>query len=106
MERRRLHQVGAAVGVGPLPEVTPLTRYAASPARSVDWYGPAAHPKLGSELVEASTVQASAIRGHNDVFRRRLVPEPFLSCADQRSEERRVGNECVSQCRHRWSTYT
>src|SRR3546814_18934095 len=25
--------------------------------------------------------------------------------ADQRSEERRVGKECVSQCRSRWSPY-
>src|SRR3546814_3952121 len=62
MERRRLHQVGAAVGVGPLPEVTPLTRYAASPARSVDWYGPAAHPKLGSELVERSEEHTSELQ--------------------------------------------
>src|SRR3546814_12188363 len=26
--------------------------------------------------------------------------------ADERSEERRVGKECVSQCRSRWSPYT
>src|SRR3546814_16212949 len=26
--------------------------------------------------------------------------------ATSRSEERRVGKECVSQCRSRWSTYT
>src|SRR3546814_5789091 len=25
--------------------------------------------------------------------------------SDDRSEERRVGNECVSTCRSRWSTY-
>src|SRR3546814_14167849 len=30
----------------------------------------------------------------------RLDPDRF------RSEERRVGKECVSTCRHRWSTYT
>src|SRR3546814_4864752 len=27
------------------------------------------------------------------------------SLAAQRSEERRVGKECVSTCRYRWSTY-
>src|SRR3546814_11126026 len=26
-------------------------------------------------------------------------------CCDKRSEERRVGNECVSTCRSRWSPY-
>src|SRR3546814_16656428 len=30
---------------------------------------------------------------------------PFFFPADWRSEERRVGKECVSTCRSRWSTY-
>src|SRR3546814_9179189 len=33
---------------------------------------------------------------------------PFAACDvpdDRRSEERRVGNECVSTCRSRWSPY-
>src|SRR3546814_13443098 len=29
----------------------------------------------------------------------------FLEAVEQRSEERRVGKECVSTCRSRWSTY-
>src|SRR3546814_12949740 len=29
----------------------------------------------------------------------------LLPLMDLRSEERRVGNECVSTCRYRWSTY-
>src|SRR3546814_7568554 len=37
-------------------------------------------------------------------------PPPFLShsfrsCPARRSEERRVGKECVSTCRSRWSPY-
>src|SRR3546814_15033130 len=37
-------------------------------------------------------------------------PGPFADCkayenVAQRSEERRVGKECVSQCRSRWSPY-
>src|SRR3546814_7502679 len=37
-------------------------------------------------------------------------PRPRLSCSDRigasmRSEERRVGKECVSTCRSRWSPY-
>src|SRR3546814_20464002 len=32
-------------------------------------------------------------------------PRPLLACASRRSEERRVGKECVSKCRTRWSAY-
>src|SRR3546814_16584100 len=37
----------------------------------------------------------------------RLAPENYrgLSISDTRSEERRVGKECVSTCRSRWSPY-
>src|SRR3546814_16752987 len=36
-----------------------------------------------------------------------LAPLRFHQAADDldRSEERRVGNECVSTCRSRWTTY-
>src|SRR3546814_8961893 len=40
-----------------------------------------------------------------------LIPEPIVSrkdargCGNGRSEERRVGKECVSTCRYRWSPY-
>src|SRR3546814_8457694 len=30
---------------------------------------------------------------------------PIRTCRKGRSEERRVGNECVSTCRSRWSPY-
>src|SRR3546814_15165840 len=33
------------------------------------------------------------------------VPSLFLPGISLRSEERRVGKECVSTCRSRWSTY-
>src|SRR3546814_10345686 len=29
----------------------------------------------------------------------------YTACSRQRSEERRVGKECVSTCRYRWSPY-
>src|SRR3546814_18742711 len=32
-------------------------------------------------------------------------PDPAHVATRQRSEERRVGKECVSTCRYRWSTY-
>src|SRR3546814_13979951 len=37
------------------------------------------------------------------IFRNRIQDDPELSGI--RSEERRVGKECVSTCRFRWSTY-
>src|SRR3546814_11760079 len=42
-----------------------------------------------------------------DFQRRRLgwVPLKNISPAVRRSEERRVGNECVRTCRSRWSPY-
>src|SRR3546814_20152308 len=33
------------------------------------------------------------------------APTHFFTGQDARSEERRVGKECVSTCRSRWSTY-
>src|SRR3546814_14249590 len=42
-------------------------------------------------------------------FRRRIksfvMPAPTLLTLAARSEERRVGKECVSTCRSRWSPY-
>src|SRR3546814_3924406 len=36
-----------------------------------------------------------------DIAERTGLPQPYL----ERSEERRVGKECVSTCRSRWSPY-
>src|SRR3546814_12349286 len=36
---------------------------------------------------------------------RGLKPDVLALLLDHRSEERRVGKECVSQCRSRWSAY-
>jgi hypothetical protein len=38
-----------------------------------------------------------------DVYRRTISKRRFKN--DFRSEERRVGKECSSQCRSRWSPY-
>src|SRR3546814_7041291 len=34
-----------------------------------------------------------------------VIAAPPYICAPERSEERRVGKECVSTCRSRWSPY-
>src|SRR3546814_8473510 len=36
---------------------------------------------------------------------KRQASDPVAAAARQRSEERRVGKECVSTCRSRWSPY-
>src|SRR3546814_19984040 len=49
----------------------------------------------------ANIVQDGASEGVNAVF----SALPFDAMALMRSEERRVGKECVSTCRSRWSPY-
>src|SRR3546814_2758799 len=44
---------------------------------------------------------AERVASHEAHFRRRRIAESALD----RSEERRVGKECVSTCRSRWSPY-
>src|SRR3546814_20431198 len=48
-------------------------------------------------------------RGHPLAIGRRVLavafPEPRAEMASTRSEGRRVGKECVSTCRSRWSPY-
>src|SRR3546814_17975105 len=41
--------------------------------------------------------------GEGDIAHGKTQPEPYR--LRQRSEERRVGKECVSTCRYRWSPY-
>src|SRR3546814_17766972 len=54
------------------------------------------YDELGRRSVEAAVLKAKPLpsAGFESVFQRNL-----------RSEERRVGKECVRPCRFRWSTY-
>src|SRR3546814_19128486 len=48
----------------------------------------------------------NTIRSTQDIIAQRVIPENNLfEIIIDRSEERRVGKECVSTCRSRWSTY-
>src|SRR3546814_20184300 len=50
--------------------------------------------------------QMQTIVGRPLVENAKVKPHVFFSCWFQfRSEERRVGKECVSTCRSRWSPY-
>src|SRR3546814_18910725 len=66
-----------------------------------------------SDLVKA-TVHGRLFRSHSshtedthdhNAAHARLSPFARASGARRRSEERRVGKECVSTCRSRWSPY-
>src|SRR3546814_2252083 len=70
---------------------------------------PAAPHFPRAELVQGA-VQDLPVRPHRTVRAAHLVPADgrHLICTKLiggRSEERRVGTECVSTCRSRWSTY-
>src|SRR3546814_18761951 len=70
-------------------------------------HGGFAHWHLG-QVVErltdlpSSLRQASAVQPQFDMAQRNAVDR---SISVTRSEERRVGKECVSTCRSRWSPY-
>src|SRR3546814_11082342 len=55
--------------------------------------------KRGAEMAVADFNAAGGVLGQQ------LVLEVGADACDPRSEERRVGKECVSTCRSRWSPY-
>src|SRR3546814_13441108 len=56
---------------------------------------------LGAQLTEEEESVARSTRAY---AQSELMPR-ILSANSERSEERRVGKECVSTCRYRWSPY-
>src|SRR3546814_14998264 len=48
-------------------------------------------------------IKCSMVRTAQSLLRQRLVDGPRHVAVAERSEERRVGKECVSTCRSRWS---
>src|SRR3546814_3092677 len=72
--------------------------------RISDWSSDVCSSDLG--LLQADHGRQSRLcdlRDAND--RTRIPPCRRRGCAGGRSEERRVGKECVSTCRSRWSPY-
>src|SRR3546814_20336967 len=59
------------------------------------------HPR-GNQRVEA----VRQVGGDGSGMGKQRDAPPFERFAQDRSEERRVGKECVSTCRSRWSPYT
>jgi hypothetical protein len=62
---------------------------------------------LSGELFDAIEVNAARTGNHKRAAVRmsRLAVQATTSQATARSEERRVGKECLSVCRSRWSPY-
>src|SRR3546814_3754741 len=60
------------------------------------------HFKRGDE-VTAVILNIDPVEQRASLSRKRLMP--FSAGDVDRSEERRVGKECVSTCRYRWSPY-
>src|SRR3546814_12440870 len=70
---------------------------------SSDLLLPSFMPRLS--VPEHTRMKATRSRWLGSMFACILKMNPETSQADGRSEERRVGKECVSTCRSRWSPY-
>src|SRR3546814_14761955 len=66
---------------------------------------PEAEPVETAPLTEASAVDALAETTWGDPQVGAQKAAVCAACHGVRSEERRVGKECVSTCRSRWSAY-
>src|SRR3546814_21195285 len=61
-------------------------------------------PRPEDEMEQLTTVVRSVI-GYDEKRGDKVEVINMRFIDDQRSDERRVGNECVSTCRPRWSPY-
>src|SRR3546814_12411836 len=55
-----------------------------------------------NDLIKRGDIKANVRLQPGDVI---IIPESMFRRTDARSEQRRVGKECVSTCRSRWSPY-
>src|SRR3546814_10041077 len=58
-----------------------------------------------SDLVEIAGPRRGARKHVGEILQGQRLDQHFVGPSLQRSEERRVGKECVSTCRSRWSPY-
>ena len=95
---RSVYFVGAG-GIG----MSALIRYFLSKGKTV-----AGYDRTSSELTERLITEGAQIHYEEDI---NLIPEECKDNASTlvvytpRSEERRVGKECTTVCRSRWSPY-
>src|SRR3546814_14775573 len=60
---------------------------------------------IGREFVEVFQAEAGKLKSARWLAQGTIYPDVIESAGAKRSEERRVGKECVSTCRSRWSRY-
>src|SRR3546814_8012664 len=75
-----------------------LTMAEIGEARILDALKGVADPDRGGDIVSLGMVSGLQVREGHVLFSIEVEPE-------RRSEERRVGQECVSKCRSRWAAY-
>src|SRR3546814_11138352 len=89
--------------LAPFPHRRGVTGGPGTPAAAACLISAAHHSstrQTGASKVSNTEKKASKAAGERSVRARMSVP------SQARSEERRVGKECVSTCRSRWSPYT
>src|SRR3546814_15564143 len=55
--------------------------------------------------ISGEATEPEKVRGHRDELEQQPGAESSTCANHKRSEERRVGKECVSTCRSRWAPY-
>src|SRR3546814_16291320 len=92
--------IDMVVAVGLLAAIGPIDRFT-SPARLVAFLGlnPSVHQSGNSPA------RHGRITKQGPCHARTMLVEAAWAAVRGRSEERRVGKECVSTCRSRWSPY-
>src|SRR3546814_1538565 len=100
-----LYKLSIYIDIGMKKYVFFFKQKTAYEMRISDWSSDVCSSDLGIQILdyfvnpELSGIYATSFpRGHHD----HLVPAQYRP---HRSEERRVGKECVSTCRSRWSPY-
>src|SRR3546814_5507076 len=73
--------------------------------RISDWSSDVCSSDLGEQRQAVGILRARPARQHDDEIGDMAVHDEGFGAVQPRSEERRVGKECVSTCRSRWSPY-
>src|SRR3546814_10790214 len=73
--------------------------------RISDWSSDVCSSDLGSQFVFSQHCKAARKNGLSEEKIAAIPNWSVADCYSPRSEERRVGKECVSTCRSRWSPY-
>ena len=100
-----VNEVSAALDAAGAPKEILIWAMIETPTAIMDCRAIAAHPRV-AVLVMGTNDLAKELRAAQVPGRHPLVPSLHMALlAARRSEERRVGKECLRLCRSRWSPY-